>query len=149
MSEAPNSRFIYVTYIRTTPEKLWNALTDPATMREYWFGMYGESDFKAGSPWRLLSSEGRALGAGQVLEAEPPQRLALHWRSEYNEDHKAEGISTCIFTLEPANGAVKLTVDHSIGVGQSKMIHGVSEGWPPILSNLKSLLETGAIAYSR
>ena len=72
MSEAPNSRFIYVTYIRTTPEKLWNALTDPATMREYWFGMYGESDFKAGSPWRLLSSEGRALGAGQDDGAAAP-----------------------------------------------------------------------------
>ena len=140
------SEFIYVTYIRTTPEKLWTALTNVEFMQQYWFGMHCECDWKAGSPWKLVFTDGRIADAGEVVEVDPPKRLVLKWRNEWNPEMKAEGYSRCTFDLEPVTGVVKLTVTHAIDRAQSKFIGAVSGGWPKILSNLKSLLETGTIA---
>ena len=146
MSNAANSSFVYVTYIRSTPEKLWSALTTPEFMRQYWFDMHIESDWKAGSPWRLLFRDGRTADTGTVVEIEPPKRLVLEWRNEWKPEFKAEGAARCTMEIEPADAAVKLTITHSIERPHSKLIEAVSGGWPLILSNLKSLLETGSIA---
>ncbi len=139
-----NDRFVYVTFIRTTPERLWQALTTPEFMRQYWFGMHIDSDFKPGSPWRLLFEDGRTADAGEVLEADPPRRLAISWRNEFRPELTAEGFSRASFEIEPAEDSVKLTVIHEIDREGSKLIEAVSGGWPRILSSLKSLLETGA-----
>jgi len=138
-----HDRFVYVTFIRTTPEKLWEALTTPEFQRQYWFGMHIDSDFKPGSPWRLLFEDGSAADAGEVLEADPPRRLAISWRHEWKPELAAEGLARASFDIEPGDGTVKLTVTHEIDRTGSKLIEAVSGGWPRILSSLKSLLETG------
>jgi uncharacterized protein YndB with AHSA1/START domain len=146
MSETTSSKFVYVTFIRTTPERLWEALTTPDFIAQYWFGMKCDSDFKTGSPWRLLFTDGRVADSGEIVEADAPRRLAIKWRNEFRPELKAEGYSLCTFELEPADGAVKLTVTHGIDVPEAKLVTAVSGGWPVILSNLKSLLETGEVA---
>jgi uncharacterized protein YndB with AHSA1/START domain len=141
-------KFVYVTYIRTTPEKLWAALTDRATMKKYWFGAHAETDWKPGSPWTLKFDDGRVADSGEILEAEPPRRLTIRWRNEWKPEMTAEGWSRCTMTIEPHHEAVKLTVHHELEGDGTKFIEGVSGGWPMILSNLKSLLETGSLAFA-
>jgi uncharacterized protein YndB with AHSA1/START domain len=145
MTSAAESQFVYVTFIRTTPEKLWSALTDPEVMKHYWFGMHQEAEWKPGSPWRLVFADGRTADAGEVLEADPPRRLSIKWRNEFKPEMKAEGYARCTMELEPMGEAVKLTITHGMERPDSKFIQAVSGGWPRILSNLKSLLETGEI----
>lgn len=140
------STCIYVTYIRTTPEKLWQALTDPKFTQQYWFGMRSESQWTAGSPWRLVSGEGQVMDTGEVVESDPPRRLVLRWQNEWKPEIKAEGFSLCTMELEPEDRAVKLTITHTIERDDSKLIVAVSGGWPKVISNLKSLLETGSVA---
>lgn len=148
MTTSPGDRFVYVTFIRTTPERLWSALTDPAFQRQYWYGMHQEADWKPGSPWRLVYEDGRTADAGEILEAEPPRRAVIKWRNEWNPEMTEEGFAICVYDLEQVEGAVKLTVTHSIDKTGSKFIEAVSGGWPKILSNLKSLLETGSVVLS-
>jgi uncharacterized protein YndB with AHSA1/START domain len=142
------STFVYVTFIRTTPERLWSALTTPEFMRQYWFGMHCESDWKPGSAWKLIFTDGRVADAGAIIEADPPRRLVIRWHNEWKPELQAEGDSLCTFYFEPAGDAnseaVKLSVTHTMERPESKFIQAVSGGWPRILSNLKSLLETGA-----
>lgn len=140
------SKFVYVTFIRTSPEKLWSALTTAEFIKQYWFEMAHETDWKVGSPWKMLFPDGRIADMGEIAEFEPPKRLAIRWRNEFRPELKAEGWSRCVMELEPADGAVKLTVTHTIELENSKFIEAVSGGWPKILSNLKSLLETGKVA---
>ena len=140
------STFVYVTFIRTTPEKLWRALTSPEFTKQYWFGTHQQTDWKAGSAWRLVLADGRIADAGEIVEIDPPRRLVLKWRNEFKPDLKAEGYSRCTMELEPIDTAVKLTITHVMERAESKLIGAVSDGWPRILSNLKSLLETGALA---
>ena len=140
------STFVYVTYIRTTPEKLWAALTGPEFHEQYWFGCHCESAWTAGSPWKLVYPDGRLADSGEIVEAEPPRRLAIRWRNEWKPELKAEGWSLCTMELEPSAGAVKLSITHSVERDASKFIEAVSGGWPKVLSNLKSLLETGSAA---
>ena len=139
------STFVYVTLIRTSPDKLWSALTDAQTMREYWFGMHQDSSWEAGSPWRLVFEDGRVADAGEIIEAEPPRRLVIKWRNEWKPEMAAEGYSRCVYEIEAAQNATKLTVTHSMERDNAKFIEAVSGGWPWILSNLKSLLETGQV----
>jgi uncharacterized protein YndB with AHSA1/START domain len=148
-------RFVYVTYIRTTPEKLWAALTDPQTIRKFWFGITAESNFKPGSPWQLKFEDGRVADTGEILEAEPGKRLVIRWRNEFKPELKAVGHTRCAMEIEMADyhpdrggKAVKLTIAHEAEAGDgAPMIEAVSGGWPKVLSNLKSLLETGDIAF--
>lgn len=143
MTPASASRFVYVTYIRTTPEKLWNALMDPEFTRQYWAGTHQVSDWKVGADWAIMIPDGRVGDSGKILEFDPPRRLSMTWRNEFIPDLKAEGYSICTFDLEPAGSTVKLTVTHSMDKPDSKLIAGVSSGWPQLLASLKSLLETG------
>jgi uncharacterized protein YndB with AHSA1/START domain len=136
--------FIYVTYIRTTPQALWRALTTPEFIVQYWRGARAEAEWKAGGAWKLVLPDGRIADQGEIAEFEPPKRLAIKWRHEMTPEFKAEGWSFCVMELEPVGEAVKLTVTHSMERDGAKFIGAVSNGWPQILSDLKSLLETGA-----
>jgi uncharacterized protein YndB with AHSA1/START domain len=133
-----------VTYIRTTPEKLWSALTDPKFHKEYWFGCHCESRWTTGSSWKLVYPDGRLADAGEIVEAEPHRRLVIRWRNEWKPELKAEGWSQCTMELEPSGTAVKLSITHTIEREPSSFIAAVSGGWPKVISNLKSLLETGS-----
>lgn len=137
------SRFIYVTYIRTTPEQLWQALTDPEFTRRYWLATWPESDWAPGSPWRIMIPDGRVGHSGEVLEIEAGRRFVLAWRNEFQPELRAEGYTRVTFDLEPQGEAVKLTVTHESDMPGSKVIEAVSSGWPRILASLKSLIETG------
>ena len=138
-----DSKFVYVTFIRATPERLWSVLTEADFMKQYWFGMHIEADWKAGTAWRLVFTDGRTADAGEIVEIDPPKRLVLKWRNEWKPEMKAEGFSRCAIDLEPMDDVVKLTINHSIDHKDSTFIGAVSGGWPRILANLKSLLETG------
>ena len=144
MSNAEKSSFVYVTYIRTTAEKLWGALTEPEFTRQYWAGTVQECEWKQGAPWRIMIPDGRLADAGEVLEIEPYTRLVLAWRNEFKPELRVEGFSRLTYLLEPQGEMVKLTVMHEIDRPQSKLIEAVSGGWPLILASLKSLLETGS-----
>ena len=136
------TRFVYVTYIRTTAAKLWQALTDQEFISQYWFGCAQECDWKVGSPWRMLTPDGALADSGEVLEIEPGKRLVLSWRNE-SERLRDEGVSRMTYDLDQRGEVVKLTVTHEIDKDGAKLIDAVSIGWPAILSSLKTLLETG------
>jgi uncharacterized protein YndB with AHSA1/START domain len=136
-------KFFYVTYIRTTQEKVWEALTKPEFTRQYWFGMHQESEWTKGASWNLVFSDGRIADAGAVLEIDPPRRLVLRWHNEFKPELKTEGDTRCTFVIEQEGELVKLTVTHE-AENASRTIEAVSGGWPRVLSSLKSLLETGA-----
>ncbi len=141
------STFVYVTYIRTTPQKLWHALTDAEFTTQYWFGMRSQSEWRAGAPWTLVAKDGAVWDSGSVVEADPPRRLVIRWQHQMKPELKAEGDTLCTMEIAPTeDGTVKLTVTHTCEREHAKVIEAVSGGWPKVLSNLKSLLETGAAA---
>ena len=138
------SSFVYVTYIRTTPAKLWEALLKPEFTRIYWFGVTMDSEWKKGSTWKMVYPDGRVTDSGEIVDIEKEKRLVIKWRHELRPELKAEGDSQCTILIEQEQGAVKLTIQHEIDQAMSKLIEAVSGGWPKILSGLKSLLETGS-----
>jgi uncharacterized protein YndB with AHSA1/START domain len=137
------STFVYVIFIRTTPEKLWAKLTETGLGREFFFDTKLEADWNPGGAWKSTAPDGQLIDGGEVVEIDPPKRLVLTWFNHYKPDYAAEGLSRVTYELEPKDGMVKLTVIHEMDRGQSKFIQGVSNGWPIILSSLKSLMETG------
>ena len=136
-------QFIYVTYISTTPEKLWNALIDAGMTTQYW-QHENVSDWKPGSRWEhRRSDENRTLDlVGKVIESSPPLRLVITWASPADEEHE-EKHSKVTFEIEPIRGVACLTVTHDGLEPGSEMHRGITEGWPKVLSSLKSLLEVG------
>ena len=141
----PASKFVYVTYIRTTPQKLWRALTNSKIIKQYRFAMTVESEWKVGSTWKMYA-DGKLMDSGKILQSVATKRLVMSWRCEWKPQFKAEGNSRCVWEIEPAGKSAKLTLTHSIQRLNSKFIAAVSNGWPMVLSNLKSLLETGKVA---
>jgi uncharacterized protein YndB with AHSA1/START domain len=137
------SQFVYVIYIRTTPEKLWQALIEPEFTRQFWAETWQESEWRPGASWRIMIPDGRVADTGEILEFEPYRRIVLTWRNEFKPELRAEGYSRLTYELDQQKDSVKLTVLHEIDKTGSKFIQAVSQGWPPILSSLKSLLETG------
>ena len=137
------SKFVYVVYIRTTPEKLFDALRKAEFTRTYWNETWQESDWVKGAPWKLMIPDGRVGNSGEVLEFDPPRRFAVSWRTDFWPEMKEEGYSRVTFELEPTGDTVKLTVTHEADREPSKVIGAVSQGWPGVLSSLKSFLETG------
>jgi uncharacterized protein YndB with AHSA1/START domain len=136
--------FIYVTYIETTPEQLWDALTSSEFSRRYWFGTELRSDFKVGSRLALVMN-GETTDTGEILKADPPRRLSYTFRHEVNEAMRREPATKVTFRLEAFGNLVKLTVTHEGFVEGSQLLGAISRGWPAILSGLKSLLETGKV----
>jgi uncharacterized protein YndB with AHSA1/START domain/DNA-binding transcriptional ArsR family regulator len=149
--------FVYVTYVRTTPERLWQALTDPSFTARYW-GMTYDSDWEKGSRYGLTQHGVRVEDPDQVvLEADPPRRLSYTWHTVTAELARARGWSDeyfariadearskVTFEIEPEeDGNVRLTVIHDGFEEGSTMLESVSGGWPRVLANLKTLLETG------
>jgi uncharacterized protein YndB with AHSA1/START domain len=134
--------FVYTTFIKTTPEQLWHALTDKAFTKSYWFGCSLTSDWKVGSQM-LMEKDGRLLNDCVILESDPPRRLAYSWLTVFDEEMKQERRSRVTFVLEPSQKAVKLTVTHEGFAEGSKTLPSISNGWPLVLSSLKSVLETG------
>jgi len=139
------SQFVYVTNIRTTPEKLWQALTTSEIIKQYRFGMSVESEWAVGSTWRMYA-DGSLMDSGEILESVPQKQLVMSWLNEWKPEFKAEGYSRCVFEIEPTGASTKLTLTHSMDRPDSKFIGAVSEGWSMVITNLKSLLETGEVA---
>jgi len=133
--------FIYTTYIETTPEKLWLALTDGDFTERYWFGHRVASAWEIGSPYRFAKQDKTTI-AGKVLAFEPPKRLSYTWDNQ-KPDLKHERSSRVTFDIEPRGKVVKLTVTHDNLDEGGKTFSDISGGWPMVLASLKSLLETG------
>ena len=135
-------KFVYVTYIATTPEKLWRALTEGAFTERYWFGTRIESDWSPGARVTLWR-DNAVSDSGEVLEYEPHRRLSYTWQVEFHEEFRRERPSRVTFEIEPVGAELKLTVTHDRFEPGSKVHAAVSNGWPMVLASLKSLLETG------
>jgi uncharacterized protein YndB with AHSA1/START domain/DNA-binding transcriptional ArsR family regulator len=137
--------FVYVTYIEATPERVWHALTDPAATARYW-GHSNVSDWRPGSAWEHQRTDGSGIAdvSGEILAAEPPKRLVLTFGPAGREPAAAESQSTVTFDIEPYQEIVKLTVTHERLPSQSDY-QAAAAGWPAVLANLKSLLETGHV----
>ena len=133
----------YVTYIAATPEKVWEALTDPAFSRQYFYGFAIEIEPKPGGRFRMLWPDGRVHISGEVVEWSPPRRFVCSWRVEISEFGE---LPVCLvaYDLALSGGAVRLTLteSHSWDV-PAAILKGGQDGWPKILSSLKSLIETG------
>lgn len=137
------SRFVYVTYIRTTPEKLWAALTEPDLTRLWWCETWQDCTWTKGASWTAMIPDGRIADSGVILEIDRPRRLVFTWENQFVPEMKLEGHSTCTYDLEVVGDSVKFTLTYEIGLAKSLLIGAVSEGWPHLLASLKSLLETG------
>ncbi len=146
-----NPDYVYVTYIATTPEKAWRALIETDLMREWWVdpvagcARVNVSDWKPGSRWEHTRTDGTGTVdiVGKVLESTPPRRLVFTWArpSDAGDDSKHSRVT---FDIEPYGDAlVRLTVMHDDLERDPQMLSGISGGWPKVLSNLKTFLETG------
>ncbi len=140
-----NDKFVYVTYIRTTPDKLWDALLKPEFQRQWFWGTTLQSDWKKGSPWKLVKPDGSLDTTGKIVDIDKGRKLVLTWANESFPELKAEGASQVAFEMEQKGDIIKLTVIHEIAREKSQLIEKVSGGWPMVLSSLKTMLETGAM----
>ena len=138
--------FVYVTYIASTPEKVFKALTDTDATAKFWFGHAVTSDWKVGSPVKF-HREGKLTLSGQVLENDPPRRLSYTFTPQH-EPHNGTETSRVVMDLEQQRDQVKLTVTHDDFAPDSKVFAGISNGWPLVLSSLKSYLETNRVLYA-
>jgi uncharacterized protein YndB with AHSA1/START domain len=135
-------RFVYVTYIESSAERVWEALTQPELTAEYW-GVRNLSDWQIGSPWDHQRADGSCtmILGGTVVESTPPHRLAMTWGA--SGETSPDRISKVSFEIEPYHEIVRLTVIHEDLDDDS--FAGISKGWPAVLANLKSMLETGHV----
>jgi len=136
-----NPDFVYVTYIESTAEKIWNALKDPEMTKEFWGRRRNQSDWKIGSEWRHENYDDATdiAVAGTVVESDPPHRLVLTWK--HPNDTAPDAVSRVGFDIEEFVGSARLTVTHTDL--SPEVLRGISAGWPAVLSSLKTLLETG------
>ncbi|MEP7239981.1 MAG: SRPBCC family protein [Devosia sp.] len=136
--------FVYVTYIRSTPQQVFDAITMPALARQYW-AHENISDWQPGSSWQHVRADDRRAVdmVGKVVESTPPSRLVITWA---NESQAADpgAYSRVTFDIVEYETMVRLTVTHDELEAGSRMVKGISEGWPAVLSSLKSFLETGS-----
>ena len=134
--------FVYTTYIETSAEKLWQALTSGEFTERYWFGHRVASDWEVGSPYKFTKN-GTTTDVGEILEADPPRRLSYTFQHVTNEEARKQPPSKVVFAIEPHGKLVKLTLTHEGFAEGNKHLDGISKGWPAILSSLKSMLESG------
>jgi len=132
--------FVYTTYIRTTPDKVWEAITTPEFTRQYWGGHVNVSDWKKGSKWEHVDQAGGHLRVtGEVLESIPPELLVLTWVDPANTADQ----SRVTFEISVLENVVCLKVVHDRFTAETDMPEKISMGWPRVLASLKSILETG------
>ncbi|QDY70043.1 SRPBCC family protein [Qingshengfaniella alkalisoli] len=139
-----SASFVYVTFIRTTAEKVFEAITRPELARRYWGHENVSNDWQPGSSWQHVRTDAaRTVDlVGEILESDPPRRLVISWANESQKDDPDQ-YSRVTFDIEPQGDVVKLTVAHDELQPGSGMLNGVSKGWPLVLSSMKSFLETG------
>jgi DNA-binding transcriptional ArsR family regulator/uncharacterized protein YndB with AHSA1/START domain len=142
--EAAQMEKVFEIYIRTTPERLWDALTDRETRSKFQFGAYVDSEWKPGSPYAVTTGAGAmTLIEGENLEVDPPRRLVQSARMLWGDDVKAEGTSRVTWEIEPVGDSCRLTVTHSeLNHDANDQLYG---GWPMILSGLKTWIETETV----
>ena len=135
---------VFEIYIRTTPERLWDAITDPEIRSKYNFGSRIQSDWTPGSRFEMVNPNApMALGEGENLEIDPPRRLVQSMTALWSDDVKSEGATKVTWDIEPVGDSCRLTVTHSeLREGANEELYG---GWPMILSGLKTWLETGEL----
>lgn len=134
---------VFEIYIKTTPERLWEAITDAELRSKYSFGVITTSDYEPGSEYRSGVPGVIEIAAGENLEVYPPRRLVQTFRALWSEDVKSEGASRVIWEIEPVGSSCRLRVTHDqLPEGANSELYG---GWPMILSGLKTLLETGEL----
>jgi uncharacterized protein YndB with AHSA1/START domain/DNA-binding transcriptional ArsR family regulator len=134
---------VFEIYIRTTPERLWEAITDTEIRSKYQFGMRATSDWTPGSRYEMSAPAGALLGEGVNLEIDPPRRLVQSMVALWGDDVKSEGTSRITWEIEPVGDSCRLTVIHDqLREGANEQLYG---GWPMILSGLKTWLETGQL----
>jgi uncharacterized protein YndB with AHSA1/START domain len=137
---------VFEIYIKTTPERLWEAITDGEMRQKYSFGVRTDSDWTPGSRYESVASEatvgpGFAIAEGENLEVDPPRRLVQSFNALWSDEVKSEGTSRVTWEIEPIGDSCRLTVTHDeLREGANNELYG---GWPQILSGLKTLLETG------
>ena len=161
MTNMGKPTFVYATYIRTTPEKLWEALTNGDFSEKYWMGFRFEAELKKGGRMRIIAPKGKEhLGdhAGEILECEPLRKLVYTWNTSDKDapeiTSKREGQSRVTYELTPMGPMVRLRLIHENLLAEDlekdpNTFRGINNGWPAVLSSLKSLLETGeAINFS-
>lgn len=140
METTSKPKFMYVTYIATTPEKLWEALTKADFTEKYWFGSRIQSEWKVGSPFTIHTGVADKDWQGEVLQCDPPRLLSYAFRVAGGAEH----FTRVVFQLEQHGPVMKLTLTHDeLDEKDVKFYTGISQGWPAVLSNLKSLLEGG------
>jgi uncharacterized protein YndB with AHSA1/START domain/DNA-binding transcriptional ArsR family regulator len=144
MADEPTSvpTYVYVTYIRASAQQVWQALTDADLTARYW-GHANVSDWQPGSTWehRRVDGSGQVDVVGKVIATEPPTRLAITFEDSLDAPREP---SVVTFLVEPHQDIVRLTVTHE-NLPNQAMLNGISSGWPAVLANLKSLLETGEV----
>ncbi|MFT3728003.1 MAG: SRPBCC family protein [Terricaulis sp.] len=134
---------VYITYIRTTPQKVWDSLTKSEFTSQFFFGRTVESDWKQGAPWRLIMPDGKTDVAGEVLVSDAPRKLQLTWVVEWLDDAPKEP-AIITYDIEQVGDVTKLTMtQHTDAEIPRKFLEGGRQGWAAILSSLKSMLETG------
>jgi uncharacterized protein YndB with AHSA1/START domain len=144
MKTATDLNHVYEVYIRTTPDKLWQALTDGKTSKQYFYGGTLKSDWKVGSSMDLVDAEtGSVMLANKILEIDPPRKLVHTFSSQVEDDQKQDRPSRVTWLIEPMGDVVKLTVTHDDFDAETSTFKSVKSGWGPVLSGLKTLLETG------
>ncbi len=135
------TRYVYVIYISAAPEKVWNALMDSRLTRQYW-QHDNVSDWKTGSRWEHRRPNGGVDMVGKVLESAPPHRLVISW-ADPSDEGTDDAYSRVTFQIEPHKGVTRLTMTHDQLEPGSEMLVGITEGWPMVLSSMKTLLESG------
>lgn len=134
--------FVYVIYIAASPEKVWQALTDPDMTEQYWFGFRVAANGKVGDHMTALSPKGVEVHRDPIIESDPPRRLSYAWKPLF-KDLPDERPSRVTFELTPLKRQTRLTITHDDFEEGSKIFGMIRNGWPAVLSSMKSFLETG------
>jgi uncharacterized protein YndB with AHSA1/START domain len=134
---------VFEIYIATTPDKLWKAITDPEMTKQYFYDSAIESTLQPGTPLTRLRPDGSHMLDGEVIEVDPPRRLVHTFIAHESNQAEQDPPSRVTWEIEPMGGACKLTLTHEHFNGESVTAKGTLTGWNPVLSGLKTLLETG------
>lgn len=144
MTTATGLKHVYEVYIRTTPDKLWQALTDPEISKQYFYGGSVLSEWRPGSSYALRDGDGDVnMLEGKVLEVDKPRKLVHTFLAVHDDEQRKERPSRVTWQIEPLGEVCKLTVTHDDFDGETKTYKSVQSGWGPVLSGLKTILETG------